>query len=92
MEEQPIISIKRFLSNTQKELEKIGQFFQVSIHFHPSHLRPNILNTSLSFGELVGLLPTKLNHYFTVSIDINVYSVHQIDTKIGDTALLTDLT
>ena len=32
--------------NTQEELEKIGPFFQVAIHFHPSHPQPQIINAS----------------------------------------------
>ena len=32
--------------NTQEELAKIGQFFQVSIHFNRGHPRPKITNTN----------------------------------------------
>ena len=31
------ICIWRFLQNTHEVLEKVGQFFQVAIDFHPSH-------------------------------------------------------
>ena len=44
--EQTISSFWRLLYNTQEELEKIGQIFQVAIHFHPSHPQPKIINTS----------------------------------------------
>ena len=37
----------------KRELERIGDFFQVAMHFPPSHPRPNIINTS--FFALVGL-------------------------------------
>ena len=84
--EQAKTSFKLFLKNTQEELKKIGQFFQISIHFHPSHLRPKIINTS--FCVLVGLLLTKCYHYFKVFMDINVFLAIQIDTKICDTAPL----
>ena len=48
-----------------------GQFFQVAIRFHPSHLQPNIINSS--FCALEGLLLTKLNHYFDDSIEANTF-------------------
>ena len=57
--------------NTQEELEKTGQFFQVAINFHPSHPQPKIINTS--FCALLGLLSTKLNHYFDDSIDSHMF-------------------
>ena len=57
------------LKGTQEELENVGQLFQVAIHFHPSHLQPNIINTS--FFALAGLLLTKMNHYFNDSIQTN---------------------
>ena len=59
------------LKGTQEELEKVGQLFQVAIHFHPSHLQPNIINTS--FCALVGLLLTDLNHYFNDSVQRNSF-------------------
>ena len=59
------------LKGTQGELEKDGQLFQVSIHFHPSHLQPNIINTR--FCAVVGLLLTTLNHYFNNSIQTNTF-------------------
>ena len=37
--------------------------------FHPSHPQPNIINTS--FCAVVGLLLTKLNHYFNDSTGTN---------------------
>ena len=41
----------------QKELEKIGHVFQVTIHFHPSHLSPEINDTSFcATSGLVKLL------------------------------------
>ena len=51
--------------------QKVGQFCQVAIHFHPSHPQPNIINTS--FCALVGSLLTKLNHYFNDSIETNAF-------------------
>ena len=50
------------LKGTREELEKGGQLFQAAIRFHPSHLQPNIINTS--FCALVGLLLTKLKIRF----------------------------
>ena len=44
---------------------------KVAIHFHPSHPQPNIMNSS--FCALVGLLLTKLNHYFNDSIETNMF-------------------
>ena len=44
---------------------------KVAIHFHPSHPQPNIMNSS--FCVLVGLLLTKLNHYFNDSIETNMF-------------------
>ena len=40
---------------------KIGQFFQVTIHFRPSHLQTKMIDTS--FYALVGLFLTKLNRW-----------------------------
>ena len=58
-----------------KNLKKVAmQFFQVAIHFHPSHPQPNIINTS--FCTLVGLLLTTLNHYFNDSIEKKVFFGH----------------
>ena len=42
-----------FFQNTQNELVKIGQFFQVAIHFHPCYPQPKMDDTS--FCGLVGL-------------------------------------
>ena len=67
-------NFKQFLRTSlqyTRELENIGQFFQVAIHFHPSHPQPKIINTS--FCALLGLLLTKLNHYFDDSIDSNMF-------------------
>ena len=71
----------RLLHSTQEKLEKNGQFFQVVIQFHPSHQQPNIIDTR--FCALVGLLLTKLNHYFDDSIDSNMFFWL---FRIGDTA------
>ena len=46
-------------------------FFQVAIHFHPSYPQPKMITTS--FCALVGFLLAKLNHYFDVSIDTNIF-------------------
>ena len=70
-EEQTISSFWRLFYDTQEELEKIGQIFQVVIHFHASHPQPKIINTSLC--ALLGLLLTKPNHYFDHSIDSNMF-------------------
>ena len=87
-EEQSISSFWWLLYNTQKELEKIAQSFQVVIHFHPSHAQPKIINTS--FCALLGLLLTKLNHYFDDFIDSNKFFwLFNVTQKIGDTAPLT---
>ena len=54
--------------------------FQVKIHFHPSHPQPNIINSS--FCALVGLLLTKLKHYFNYSIEINTLNRWQCLSNI----------
>ena len=73
------------LKGTQEEFGKVGQLFQVTIHFHPSHLQPNIINTS--FCALVGLLLTKLNHYFNVSIETDTFwGLFMVTLKMGGTA------
>ena len=83
-----IISLKRFPENTRDKLEKIGQFFQVTIHFHPDHLQTKMINTS--YCALVGLLLTILNNYFNVSIDTNMFFwLFKVILKIGDTAPLS---
>ena len=61
----------RFLATS---LKFTGQCFQAAIHFHPSHPQPNIIN--ISFCALVGLLLTKLNHYFNDSIETNTSFGH----------------
>ena len=66
-----MISFWQFFQNTQKELGKIGQFFQVAIHFHPSHPQPKVDETS--FCALVGLLLTKLKHYLSVYSHTNMF-------------------
>ena len=64
-----------------------GTFFQVAIHFHPSHPQSKVTNTS--FCALLGLLLTKRNHYFDVSIDSNmIFWPVKRTLKIGDTAPL----
>ena len=73
----------------------------VAIHFHPSHLQTKLIDTS--FCALAGLFLTKLNHYFNVPINTNVFVVvvFAIQTKqnpldVGETvaalALLLDTT
>ena len=57
--------------NTQEELEKVGQIFQVAIHFHPSQSQLSIITGS--FCALVGLLLTKHNHYVNDSIESNTF-------------------
>ena len=52
--------------NSHQELQKIGQFFQISIHFHLANLQTKIIDSS--FCSLEGLFLTKLNHYFNVPI------------------------
>ena len=52
---------------------------KVAIHFHSSHQQPNIMNSS--FCALVGLLLTKLNHYFNDSIETNMFLAVHSDTK-----------
>ena len=52
--------------NSHEELQKTGQFFQVSIHFHLTNLQTKIIDSS--FCSLEELFLTKLNHYFNVSI------------------------
>ena len=47
--------------------EKTGKFFQISIHFHPRHLRRNTYVYSVN--AVLQPLATKLDHYFTVSSD-----------------------
>ena len=68
-----------------RELGKTGQFFQVSIHFHPNNLQPRMNDTS--FCALVGLLLTNLNHYFDVYIHTCgfFFRYSKTDTKKGDT-------
>ena len=46
----------------------------VAIHFHSSHPQPSLINTS--FCPLVGLLLTKLNHYFNDSTDSTMFFGH----------------
>ena len=78
-----MISFQRHLENTQ-----VGQFFQVAIHFHPSHPQPNIIDNS--FCALVGLLITKLNHYFNDSTETNTFfGYSSVTLKIGDTVPLS---
>ena len=74
----------QFLATSLKYTRRT-KFFQVAIHFHPSHPQPNIIYTS--FCALVGLLLTKLNHYFKNSTDSNMFLAIQSESKIGDIAL-----
>ena len=73
------------LKGTQEELEKVGQIFQVTIHFNPSHLQLNIIN--ISFFALVGLLLTKPNHYF----DDSQFKQIRFGAIDGDIKLVTQL-
>ena len=41
---QFLVTFLKTHTHSQEELEKIGEFFQVAIQFHPSHLQPNIVN------------------------------------------------
>ena len=75
----------RFLENTRGGLEQIGQFFQVAIHFDPSHQQTKKIDTS--FCALVGLLLTILNNYFNDSIDTNMFFwLFIVTLQIGGTA------
>ena len=59
------------LATSLKCTEKTGknnQFFQATIHFHPSHPQPNIIKRR--FCALVGLLLTKQKHYLNDTIEI----------------------
>ena len=76
-----------------RNLKKWANFFQVAIRFHPGHPQPKMINTS--FCALVGLLLTKLNHYFNVCIHINtgvcwvfIFLVFKLTLKMGDSAPL----
>ena len=75
----------RFLQNSQEELEKTGQFFQVAIHFHHIHPQTKMTGIDINSCTLVGLFLTKLNHYFIVSIDTHVFLLLKMTLKIGDT-------
>ena len=68
-----------FFYDSWDELEKVGQFFQVAIHFHPGQLQPKIMNTS--FCIQVEYLLTKLDHYFKGSINTNMIFGFSSDTK-----------
>ena len=57
--------------NSHEELQKIGHFFQVSIHFHLSHLQTKMIDSS--FCSLEGLFLTKFNDYFNVPINTNMF-------------------
>lgn len=58
MKEQTINQF--FLLNTREELEKIDKFFQVVIHFHPSHSPKKITNTRLWYARRVIVNNTEL--------------------------------
>ena len=64
--------------------------FQVAIHFYPSHSQLNVINSS--FCAQVGLLLTKLYHYFNNSIETNrFFWLFTVTLKIGNTAPLRQL-
>ena len=64
---------------------KVGQLFQVAIHFHPNHQQPNKINSS--FCALVGLLLTKVNYYFNVFIETDTFwGSFMVTLKMGGTA------
>ena len=71
----------------RRNLKKIDQLFQVAIHFHPNHPQTKMIDTS--FCALVWLFLTKLNHYFNVPMDTNMFfSLFKVTLKIGDSAPL----
>ena len=78
------VNYNHFSKIHEEELEKTGQFFQVAIHFHPSHPQINMNDTS--FCALVGLLLMKLNHYFDVYIHTDVFRLLEATLKLSDTA------
>ena len=58
-------------------------FFQVAVLFHPGHPQPKTIETS--FRALLGLLLTKLYHYFDVYIHAFMFFLPFIVTlKVGD--------
>ena len=52
LEEQAINSLSDFSKIHWKNLEKLAKFFEVSIHFDPSHPQPK----TIVLSALVGLL------------------------------------
>ena len=81
------INYNQFLAISSKYSEGVGQFFQVAIHFHPSHLQPKMSETS--FCTLVRLLLTKKNTLTFPWIQ-RYFRAIQSDTKhtVGDIAPL----
>ena len=65
--------LRDFSKIHKKNLKKL-EFFSVARHFHPSHRQPNIISTY--FCAIVGLLLTKLNHYFNDCTDSNMFLGH----------------
>ena len=81
--------IELLLAKLNNYFWPIGQFFQVAIHFHLSHLQPKMINTS--FSALIELLLAKLNNYFYVYIYTNTFFwLFKLTLNIGDTAPLKD--
>ena len=58
-----------FLKIPVSKLEKTGDSFQVSIHFHP--LKPWLQTTNNSFDVLQWLIAIKIQHYSLVFTDEN---------------------
>ena len=67
---------------------KLTNFVKLlTIHQHPCHLQPKIINTS--FYALVSLLLAKRERYFNVSRDTNIFFAIQSNTSnISDNASL----
>ena len=57
------LAISEEEEKNRRNLKKLANFFQVAIHFHPSHMQTKMNNTTLF--ALAGLFLTKLNHYLT---------------------------
>ena len=55
----------------RKNLKKLAIFFKITIHFHPSHPWSNIINST--FSVFVGLVLTKIKHYFHNVIETNTF-------------------
>ena len=75
--------------NSHEELQKIGQYFQVSIHFHLSHLQTKMIDPSFCMFPRRVICKTKLNYYFNVPIRYKyVFSLFKVTLKISDTSSL----